>query len=385
MRLNYYQQSIAMRDSTCGNSFLMSTNPLDFQWTYPDYFANQTHGLSSSERVVELNEISDRRPLTCDVCGRCFHLAKTLYRHIRTVHSQPDFACSLCGLACKRKDILDRHIRERHSSTDTSVTCELCGKKLQSRCLPSHKGSAACKKPKRRIVTTVNPLSVSQRKQMPHTAAQLSSTDYLDAPADSIMLAAELFLKFKPWGSEGTAGWLRPASNPKVQSIEVLQLKDILFRTIGKAIASPSVARDTSVYDALTMLATVLCQSEGWDACKSHNKAFVALAALQIEASGSADSFRVTAAPDVYYTVARRHVAEQYVSKIETMIRMSNQLMRFTAAEYIHIMGLKFADKRGFDVVDQIDGQSWFEHNKTRIEAIAEIALTLDDHSLGSM
>ena len=305
------------------------------------------------------------KPFACTTCRNRFSARKTLYRHMRTTHTpehQSKFKCLKCGKACARKDILDRHVRTQHSAGDHAVTvqCELCEKWMRPRSLPAHQASAAC------------------RQEQQDNARRTSTPSYLPAIADPALLSAWLFVKFKPWGDGHL--WLHPHHDPKQTlaqpSIEVMELRSQVYRTIIGALSAPNVDRDPALADAMAALIMVTCQIEGWNAARIHVQGFVRLADMQIKAAGGDPrAFAETSAIDAFRTVLAKdkEVARSAVPTCEGVSALSLQLLRRAAIDIISAP-LMYAGEPVWLRVHYLDGHDWFRRYEQELLPIAALA-----------
>lgn len=62
---------------------------------------------------------------TCDVCGKVFKIASSLYTH-RKYHQEGTIPCSYCGLKFVRNSDLEYHIRKEHTH-EKPFKCSICG------------------------------------------------------------------------------------------------------------------------------------------------------------------------------------------------------------------------------------------------------------------
>jgi uncharacterized C2H2 Zn-finger protein len=81
---------------------------------------------------------SDSRSI-CEICGKSFSRKDGLYRHMRSIHSEPkSYDCPQCDLSFSRKDTLNRHINNVHLQI-RNYACRICGEKFkQSGALRRH-------------------------------------------------------------------------------------------------------------------------------------------------------------------------------------------------------------------------------------------------------
>ena len=344
--------SVAQHQHAAGGSTFAARMVIDAFW------------LTNDEHRGKIVELSDKKQdqWVCNICKLQFQHAKTLSRHKGAVHGQPRYKCVQCGKVCTRRDILLRHIREQHSDEDVMVQCKQCGEEVRSRRMRSHLSSSACKNAEAQ--NGVHPGQALARTHRTY-ATHLATPTYLDAPADPIMLAAELMFKVKPWGP---GHWLgrTPDEAPQTVAVGVLELKDVLYRAILKAIKSATFVRDPYIADAIGLLIIIAYELEGWEACRTHICGFVTAVKMHIAAR---DAFRSTPLPDVFRTVALRNVAKPVVSKYDDMLVMVMTMLRCAGAD-LTIMST--------EQLHVLDERLWFQENRERLLPIAEMASALE-------
>ncbi|KAK4958307.1 hypothetical protein LTR10_004733 [Elasticomyces elasticus] len=96
----------------------------------------------------------------------------------------------------------------------------------------------------------------------------------LPAILDIVLMSAWFFVKVRPWGCHNAGVWLlRPMGSKP--SIEVLELKGVMSRGLGRALRNYDPLRDTIVLDALMIFAVVTTQLDGFEATLLHTKEIV--------------------------------------------------------------------------------------------------------------
>ncbi|SMR59587.1 unnamed protein product [Zymoseptoria tritici ST99CH_3D1] len=164
-------------------------------------------------------------------------------------------------------------------------------------------------------------------------AGYMPTPDYLPAIADPVLLSAWLSVKLKPWGPNhcwADDRWL--VSPPRTfdrPSVEVLELRGVVYRKLLNACTSGNITRDPYYPDALIMMSLFVCQTDGFKSALVHCEFLNWLAYQQIKIGGLArDTYRTTIAIDAFRTVLGRYVKGEYIDSLQRMFTMALQAMR---------------------------------------------------------
>ncbi|KAM4622312.1 uncharacterized protein O3C94_020136 [Discoglossus pictus] len=133
--------------SECGEGFTKNANIVRTEGVHT---AENPHGSSEYEKflITYLNthKKQEEKTYICSECGKCFSVASTLNRHMKTHTGEKPFPCSECGKcftkACNLNDHMKTHTGER------PFQCSECGKCFsQVSILNRHKKTHTGEKP----------------------------------------------------------------------------------------------------------------------------------------------------------------------------------------------------------------------------------------------
>ncbi|KAK5724670.1 hypothetical protein LTR15_004717 [Elasticomyces elasticus] len=182
---------------------------------------------------------------------------------LKPTSEKPSPIRSICLKVVKRKDDLRRHEINQHDGGRMHV-CDICSKAVRPRQLPQHWKSHAC-------------MQASQQKdgnwlqRLKHAG---SVPGNLPAILDIVLMSAWFFVKVRPWGCHNAGVWLlRPMGSKP--SIEVLELKGVMSRGLGRALRNYDPLRDTTILDSLMIFAMVMTWLDGFEATLLHTKEIV--------------------------------------------------------------------------------------------------------------
>ncbi|KJX98429.1 hypothetical protein TI39_contig412g00023 [Zymoseptoria brevis] len=164
-------------------------------------------------------------------------------------------------------------------------------------------------------------------------AGHMPTPDYLPGIADPVLLSAWLFVKLRPWGPNhcwADDRWLvTPPRTFDRPSVEVLELRGVVYRTLLNACTSGNITRDPYYPDALNMMSLFVRQTDGFKSALVHCEFLNWLSYQQIKIGGLArDTYRTTIAIDAFRTVLGRYVKGEYVDPLQRMFTMALQAMR---------------------------------------------------------
>ncbi|KAL3880004.1 hypothetical protein ACJMK2_032276 [Sinanodonta woodiana] len=102
---------------------------------------NKTYPCSKCDYVGKkakhLNEHRRRQHAVskqCKICGKTFGFNKDLNRHLRTVHSDPEFFCNTCNRFYKCKRVYERHLETHNEGyIRPSFKCQTCDKSFSTK------------------------------------------------------------------------------------------------------------------------------------------------------------------------------------------------------------------------------------------------------------
>ncbi|USW49288.1 hypothetical protein Slin15195_G026070 [Septoria linicola] len=202
--------------------------------------------------------------------------------------------------------------------------------------------------------------------------------DYLAAVADPMLFSAWLFVKFRPWGKGHR--WLDPHNQPDPStpiSIEVLELRGLVYRNILKTLEIGQADHDTTLADAIATLMVFTCMTEGWEAAKTHVQGFVRLVAIQLKLTGGSPKwFSNITSLEAFNTALFRDVPGTVVATCAKILAMFLRMIRQAAVDIIQ-MPLELADKNVWTRVKYLQGIDWYNWYESSLIPIAGLASTI--------